>query len=184
MIPGLQKTVNISTISITGNCNTKQMHLTSSFMKCKKQYLCKNIIFMNFYLSVIKLILHVTTALSAPIPSTTQTADQFRQLHCVQHYCIVCSNCTWIIKKSHTICQITSRKNPSLTVLNPLTPKITLVILLIVCHIVLVMLVWRICYWIYLQSPKWYSHHLSAWYCNDIVRRNSVWSLMVVKGLM
>ena len=119
MIPGLQKTVNISTISITGNCNTKQMHLTSSFMKCKKQYLCKNIIFMNFYLSVIKLILHVTTALSAPIPSTTQTTNQFRQLHCVQqlhlnHY-----------KKSHTICQITSRRNPSLTVLNPLTPKIT-----------------------------------------------------------
>ena len=29
---------------------------------------------------------------------------------------------------------------------NPLTPKISLVILLIVCHSVLVELVWRICY--------------------------------------
>ena len=32
MIPGLQKTVNISTISITGNYNTKQVYQTSSFM--------------------------------------------------------------------------------------------------------------------------------------------------------
>ena len=32
--------------------------------------------------------------------------------------------------------------------LNPLTPKISLVILLTVCYTVLVMLVWRICYWI------------------------------------
>ena len=30
----------------------------------------------------------------------------------------------------------------------PLTPKILLVILLNICHIVLVMLVWRIWYWI------------------------------------
>ena len=36
---------------------------------------------------------------------------------------------------------------------NPLTPKISLVILLTVCHTVLVMLVWRIWYWINLQSP-------------------------------
>ena len=35
-----------------------------------------------------------------------------------------------------------------LTRLNPLTPKISLVILLTVFHIVLVMLVWRIWYWI------------------------------------
>ena len=32
--------------------------------------------------------------------------------------------------------------------LNPLTPKISLVILLTVCHTILVMLVWRIWYWI------------------------------------
>ena len=32
--------------------------------------------------------------------------------------------------------------------LNPLTPKISLVILLTVSHTVLVMLVWRIWYWI------------------------------------
>ena len=32
--------------------------------------------------------------------------------------------------------------------INPLTPKILLVILLTVCHTVLVMLVWRIWHWI------------------------------------
>ena len=36
--------------------------------------------------------------------------------------------------------------------LNPLTPKISLVILVTVCHTVLVMLVWRIWYWINLKS--------------------------------
>ena len=35
-----------------------------------------------------------------------------------------------------------------LTEVNPLTPKISLVILLTLCHIVLVMLVWRIWCWI------------------------------------
>ena len=35
-----------------------------------------------------------------------------------------------------------------ITTLNPLTPKISLIILLTVCHIVLVMLVSRIWYWI------------------------------------
>ena len=39
-------------------------------------------------------------------------------------------------------------EDPKKTFLNPLTPKISLVILLTVCHIVLVMLVWRIWYWI------------------------------------
>ena len=36
----------------------------------------------------------------------------------------------------------------SRNVFNPLTPKISLAILLTVCHTVLVMLVWRIWYWI------------------------------------
>ena len=40
--------------------------------------------------------------------------------------------------------------------INPLTPKISLVILLTVCHTVLVMLIWRIWYRINLQSPNWY----------------------------
>ena len=63
---------------------------------------------------------------------------------------------------------------------NCLTPKISLVILLVVCHIVLVMLVWRIWYWIKgdnyypLVNIFLYSHHLSAWYCFDMVRRNFV----------
>ena len=35
-----------------------------------------------------------------------------------------------------------------ITTLNPLTPKISLIILLTVCHIVLVMLLTRIWYWI------------------------------------
>ena len=39
---------------------------------------------------------------------------------------------------------------------NSLTPKILIEILLIVCHIILVMLVWRIWYWINLLSPSWY----------------------------
>ena len=57
-------------------------------------------------------------------------------------------------------------------------PKILLVILLTVCHTIL-MLVWRIWCWIhYYCNPLiynfLYSHFSSAWYCIDIVRRNSV----------
>ena len=37
-------------------------------------------------------------------------------------------------------------------VLNPLTPKISLVILLNVCQMILIMLVWRIWYWINYHS--------------------------------
>ena len=37
-------------------------------------------------------------------------------------------------------------------VLNPLTPKISLVILLTVCQMILIMLVWRIWYWINYHS--------------------------------
>ena len=39
---------------------------------------------------------------------------------------------------------------------NSLTPKILIEILLTVCHTILVMLVWRIWYWINLLSPNWY----------------------------
>ena len=63
--------------------------------------------------------------------------------------------------------------------LNPLTPMISLAILLTVSHTVLVMLVWRIGIrstynpltdiYIYI----FYSHHLSARYCIDIVRRKA-----------
>ena len=57
-------------------------------------------------------------------------------------------------------------------------PKILFVILLTVCHTILI-LVWRIWCWIhYYCNPLiynfLYSHFLSAWYCIDIVRRNSV----------
>ena len=50
----------------------------------------------------------------------------------------------------------TSSKEGFLFVFKPLTPKIRLVILLTVCYTVLVMLVWRIWYWINLSSPNLY----------------------------
>ena len=71
-------------------------------------------------------------------------------------------------------------------IINTLTLKISLIILLTVCHTVLVMFFWRIWYWIKLYSLNFYflrSHHSSAWYCFDIVRRILSWSLMGVKGL-
>ena len=60
----------------------------------------------------------------------------------------------------------------------PIPTNIWLVILLTVCYTNLVMLVWRICYWINTNNPFigvfLFSHYLSAWYCFDIIRRNSV----------
>ena len=53
--------------------------------------------------------------------------------------------CNSIILHAKTACPC-GRK--FLQFLNSLTPKISLVILLTVCHIVLVMLAWRIWYWI------------------------------------
>ena len=46
--------------------------------------------------------------------------------------------------------------------IKPLTPKISLVILLTVFHTVLVMLVWRIYCWINLYSPNWYCSLFSS----------------------
>ena len=70
---------------------------------------------------------------------------------------------------------------------HPLTPRISIVILLTVCHSILVMLVLRIWCWINWKTLKLisiflYSHHLSDWYCIDIVRRSSV-LVTGVKGL-
>ena len=56
--------------------------------------------------------------------------------------------------------------------LNPFTPKIFYVILLTVCHTILMMSVQRI--WNSLNLTFLSSHHSMAWYCIDIVRRNSV----------
>ena len=61
-------------------------------------------------------------------------------------------------------------------ILNPFTPKISLVILLSIFYTILMMLARIICYWINYQSLYWhlsFSHHLSAWYCIDFIRRNS-----------
>ena len=66
---------------------------------------------------------------------------------------------------------------PLLGILKPLTAKISSVILLTVCHIVFVMFVWRIWYWINLYSLNLYFSLFSSLvcrYCTDIVRRNSV----------
>ena len=58
-----------------------------------------------------------------------------------------------------------------------LIPKTSSLILLTVFRLILIMLVWRIWYWI-ISNPIiyifLYSHHLFAWYCTDKVRRNSV----------
>ena len=52
---------------------------------------------------------------------------------------------------------ISNKRPPSfLNFFNSLTPKISWVILLAVSHAVLVMLVWRIWYWIHFYSPYWY----------------------------
>ena len=57
--------------------------------------------------------------------------------------------------------------------LNPLTPKISIIVLT-VHHTVLAMLVWRIWYWINLQSPNWYfslfsslAHLILYCYCKE-----------------
>ena len=61
-----------------------------------------------------------------------------------------CSCCRFVMSKQfdrHCF-EILVSPTSSPNRLNPLTPKISLVILLTVCHTVLVMLVWRIWYWI------------------------------------
>ena len=81
--------------------------------------------------------------------------------------------------QSFFIARETSRRQQSI---NPLTPKISLVILLTVCHTILVMLVWRIGIGS-INNPLLdillYSHHFYAWYCIEILS----WSLMGGKGL-
>ena len=57
--------------------------------------------------------------------------------------------------------------------INPLTPKMSLVILLTVCQTVLVMLVGESgigSTYNPLIDIFIYSHHLSAWYCIDIIK--------------
>ena len=85
-----------------------------------------------------------------------------------------CSCCRFVISKQFDRhCFEISSPNR----LNPLTPKISLVILLTVCHTVLVMLVWRICIestYNPLHDMLLYSHPSSAWYPIDVVRRNYV----------
>ena len=79
--------------------------------------------------------------------------------------------------------KITEKSNNRITdsrsLLNPFTPKISSAILLTVSDTVLILLEWRIQYWISCQSLDWYfSLFSSAWNFIDIVRRNFV---MVVK---
>ena len=53
---------------------------------------------------------------------------------------------------------------------NLLTPKILSVILLTISHTVLVMLVWRIWYWMSLLSPNWYFSLFSSLVCLILYR--------------
>ena len=60
---------------------------------------------------------------------------------------------------------------------DPFTLYISIAILLTDFHTIYRCIVWRVWCWINVEPPDWYfcySHHLSAWYCIDIVRRNSV----------
>ena len=52
-----------------------------------------------------------------------------------------------------------------LLVLNSFTPKISSDILLTICHTIIIMLVWRICYWINWKSPNHYSSLFSSLVC-------------------
>ena len=52
-----------------------------------------------------------------------------------------------------------------LLLLNPFTPKISSDILLTICHTILIMLVWRICYWINWKSRNHYSSLFSSLVC-------------------
>ena len=67
---------------------------------------------------------------------------------------------------------------------NPLTPKISLVILLTVCHTVLVMFVWRIWCWINSFSLNLYFSLFSSfvclilyWYCEEKFYLGHLWEL-------
>lgn len=67
--------------------------------------------------------------------------------------------------------------NCSAGFINSFTATILLVILLTLCHTNFFMLLWRILNWINQKSFNWYflsSPHLSAWFCIDIIMRNSV----------
>lgn len=63
--------------------------------------------------------------------------------------------------------------------------------LLTVSHTILMMLVWGILFNGSIEEPIYnpqtdislYSHHLSAWYCTDFVRRSCIRSLLKMKGL-
>ena len=61
---------------------------------------------------------------------------------------------------------------------SPFNSQTKFAILLTVNHTIIMMLVQRIKYWGLTNYPQidifLYSHHLSDWYCIDIVRRNSV----------
>ena len=71
--------------------------------------------------------------------------------------------------------------------MNPFTPMVSLVILFTVYHILLTILVWRICIDsntnplidIFLNS-----HYLFTWDCIDILKKILSWSLREVKGFI
>ena len=120
------------------------------------------------------------------------TKAEHQNIHSLVVYHWIWSTPCWIINvafnsfiQNDAILDIDLQANDKIIpTVNRLTSKISFVILLTVCHKVLVMLVLRIKGSTNnpLTDIFLYSHHLSAWYCIDIVRRNS-WLLMGVKGL-
>ena len=76
------------------------------------------------------------------------------------------------------------RRLGSVQSFNPFTSKISLIILLTVCHTVLVMLVWRIWFWINLYSLNFYFSLISSlvclilyWYCKEKFCLGDSWEL-------
>ena len=77
-----------------------------------------------------------------------------------------------------------SKENWDFFRFNPLIPKISLVILLTVCQTILIMLVWRIWYWINLFTSDWYFSLFSSliwlilrWYCKEKFCLGHSWEL-------
>ena len=102
--------------------------------------------------------------------------------------CCSCTSCVFLVLITfwHHLWSKTEQTHWAMwnLFINPLTPKISLVILLTVCHTVLVMLVWRIWDWINLKSPNWYFSLFSSlvclilhWYCREKLCRGHSWEL-------
>ena len=69
-------------------------------------------------------------------------------------------------------------------IVNPFTPKISSITFLTICHTILIILVWRIWYWINQKSPNRHSSLLSSlvcfilnWHCKEKFPLGHSWEL-------